>query len=70
MPAKTPPKLVVKNSPMKPTMLIAAASRTMGMLAPSRSASQPQTLGAAMRMTCSSDISTPISQAEKSSDWK
>jgi hypothetical protein len=51
-------------------MLISAAPRTIGVLAPSRSASQPHRFGASRRMNCISDISTPMSQAENCSDLR
>ena len=40
----------------------------MGVLRPVRSAICPQMLGAKIRITCKSDISTPISKASNDSE--
>ena len=70
MPKNTPANDCVKKNTEKPTTLIRPASRTIGVWAPIRSASQPHRLGAATRITCISELSTPMSHAENDSDFR
>ena len=61
-------KPVPMNTPMNETRLTVAAIWTMAIRLPVRSAMWPQTLGAKMRITWSSDISTPIWKASNCSE--
>jgi hypothetical protein len=64
----TPTNCSVEKKIRKPPRLAAPAVRMMGVLAPMRSASQPHRLGARMRMTCMSDMTTAMSAAVKPID--
>jgi len=68
--ANRPPKSVVKKKTEKPARLASADRRTMAMRIPSRSASQPQRLGASTRISCISDISSAMSVAVSAIDCR